>query len=395
MTETALARHDDKMRALAIPKDVAAIWDIAEAMYKAGLVPTSIKTVDCAFLAMMKGAEYGLLPQQALAGFYVIGNIAHPYGTCLNGIVRSAPSYEAEADGCIEGLAEMEYMAGEDNPYKPESVGHAIFAELQRALRRRLVRVREKLGKGKDPAAYFCGWSVMKRKTDDPACVLFDTFDAQRGDLLGKGMWGKWPTRMYMHRAATFARRDIFADALMGLDMTYEEAIDLGTQLAPAAEPSPRVVTGGRPSEVLTQLSRQPVAATATEPPVPQTKAEHAEVYKVAGGVPTADLPLESEEPLSSDDSPPAPGAAPTPTAATKVTGKSELAEASAKVKAAGHDPAVWGREIVEAMFGAGIPSKDLQDADRRRVAAAMLGKLEDLTAARPDVAAEGDPSEF
>jgi hypothetical protein len=382
---TAIAtRVEERMRALAVPDDTEQIYGIAEKMGLSGLIPSSMKTVDAAFLAMMKGAEYGLLPQQALAGFYVIGNIAHPYGTCLAGIVKAAPSFEDEILGCIEGLAEMRYMSAEENPYKPGSVRCDLFAELQRSLKRRLARVEEKTGKDATRAMYFCGWSVMKRRDGEPVCSLFDSYDAQKGGLLDKDMWKKWPTRMHMHRAATFNRRDTFADSLMGLDVSAEEAmefgaIDLGTQPAPV-----RPASAG-PSAVLADLAR-PETATVVEvvqrppPPTPPVSAAaHAEIYAVGGPAPATDIPLESEEkPVTEshmDDTPP-----PQQSGEAKAPNGTAQLKAAAKAAAdAGLDAAKIGQEAIEVLFGVGIKAKDLGDGDKIKVAQAILGKVEEV----------------
>lgn len=396
MTTTELIRHEDQMRMLAIPKDADAIWGIAERMHAAGLVPSSIKSVECAFLAMMKGAEYGLLPQQALAGFYVIGNIAHPYGTCLNGIARAAQSHEDEIAGCIEGIAEMRFIASEENEYKPGTARHEMFRELQRALRRRIARVEEKMGQNKDKLAYFCGWSVMKRKGCDPVCMLWDTYEAQRGGLATKDMWTKWTTRMYMHRAATFNRRDTFADALMGLEATYEEMIDVGTQ--PDAPLRPATPLAGAPSGVLERLSQPAQPAAPVAPPKPTgstTPAEMADIYMNNGklSAPASDIPLESEEPTTSNDMPDEPGkkqTAPKPPA-----GRSQLREVTERLKQAGLDPVTIGKEIVGSIYGEGVTTKDLSDAELGKLASAMAGKLEDMHAQQPENAVDEDPANF
>jgi len=310
---TALARVDDRMRNLATPETTDDIFAIAERMHHAGLVPSSIKSVDGAFLAMMKGAEYGLLPQQSLAGFYVVNNIAFAYGTCLSAIVQSSPTYEDEMEGCIEGIEEMRYMATEENSYPDGSSAHRMFAELQRELRRRVARVESKL-KDSKVSAYYCGWSVMLRKGKAPVAVLFDSFEAQKAGLLTKsGPWVNMPHRMHMHRAAGFNRKSQFSKALVGLEMTAEEAmdtvIDLGTQPAPAPRPEP-----GTPTQVLRDLvNREP--APARERIVDMTPAKPAPP-PAARPVETTAAPVEPPAPERAvvpdapeiNMSPPAPG---------------------------------------------------------------------------------------
>lgn len=228
-TETRLVTRDDgaAMRAMALPENRDHMFEMVERAFNAGLVPTSYKSVEAAFLATLKGAEFGLLPQQSLQGFCVVNNVAHPWGTCLRGIVQASSTFEGEMDGCIEGVAELAYMAKEPNEYKEGSLDHALFRELQRALRRRQARIEGRGGKVPEHT-YFCGYSVVKRRGQEPYCVLWDTFDAQRAEQINKtDVWKKFPVRMYQHKASTFARRDRFSSVLIGLDMTAEEALEV------------------------------------------------------------------------------------------------------------------------------------------------------------------------
>lgn len=389
---TAIVRPDDPMRELATPKSTDDIYGIAKQMFSAGLVPSTFKSIDSAFLAMMKGAEYGLLPQQSLAGFYVINNIAHPFGTCLCGIVKGSRPFEDEIEGCVEGLAEMRHMSTEENPYKPGSVRGDMFAELQRMLKRRLARIDER----KDSKAlplYFCGWSVLKRRNTEPTGVLFDSFDSQRGGMSG-GNWAKFPQRMHMHRAATFNRRDGFADVLMGLDMTYEEAvdlgrtIDLGTQSAPSpAVASPRATLDTLGTVVRVDegpLASQPAAAPpaprsapaasappapAAPPSMPASAAALRQIYQgVGNAAPASDVPLDGEEGGEKPAQPQGPSQKP---------GARALAEAAAAARSAGFDPSQVGREVVERLFGEGVTTKDLSDNEHLQIAREMQVRIQ------------------
>jgi hypothetical protein len=361
---TSLARAEDRMRSIAVPLDADAVYNIAVRMWEAQLVPSSFKTVDQAFLAMMKGAEYGILPQSSLGGFYVINNVAQPYGTMLNGIIKATPSFDDEIEGCIEGLDEMRFVAAEANDYKEDSTRHSMFAELQRELRRRLARVESRL-KGKEAAPYLCGWSVLVRKGKAPTCVLFDSFDSQRGSLSG-GNWQKWPQRMHMHRAATNNRKDNFGDAIIGLDMTAEEAmeasgvIDLGTQAPPPPPPT------GSPVTVLRDLSKPRIVDVVQPPPV-----------------------VPGEEPQSHPpdiDAPPAPVdvASITPTARglTALGGTDALKGVIARIKEAGGRPDEWKEAACMRALNCIKAVTKMSSEERHRVAM-ELAQLWDEDVAR------------
>lgn len=395
---TAIARPESSMRALAVPRDANDMYGLAERMFKAGLVPQSFKSIEGAFLAMMKGAEYGLLPQQSLSGFYVIGNVAHPYGTCLRGIVKAAHHFEDEIEGCVEGVEEMRYMASEENQYPAGSVRYSMFAELQRALNRRLKRVTERV---KTLPMYFCGWSVMKRRGAEPTCVLFDTFDAQRGLLAGKDMWTKYPTRMYMHRASTFNRRDQFADALMGLEMTAEEYLELPVEQrasaidAQAAEVNPPKVS---PGESLDKLARPKTPAPAPTPvvheeaPPPATGAARAAIYAGQGNAPpSSDMPHDSDD-AKAQAQPIGTEVKPNPK--QKSPGAMALSNALDACRAAGLDPTEIGRKIMTKKFGEGVKTSEISDNEKSEVAREIQIAATQSGAPDTDEPAE-DPADF
>lgn len=400
-----MVKHDDggAMRAMSVPENLDHMYDLVERAFKAGLVPSSFKTVEAAYLATLKGAEFGLLPFQSLAGFYVIGNIAHPYGTCVRGIVQASPLYEGDMDGCIEGMPEMEYMAQEPNEYKEGSIDHALFRELQRALRRRLARLKSKTANG----PYFCGYSVVKRHGQEPYCVLFDTSDAHKGQLTNKDMWQKWPTRMYMHRAATFARRDRFSAALIGLEATVEEMQDSITveavEVPRSAGPTP-TTTGG----VLDRLAaaREPITTSAS-PVTPPPSPIDAPTDRVGSAPPAAGYVPVGEPGASEADDAAVPAAA---AAAAAEKPKSNGTPAKLRVKAA-HDALrtlIKGDQIdailLESKQAAAIPEylrvSNMSEEQRERMAEQLEEHLARIRAARSVESNTGegsdpDPTDF
>ena len=250
-TSTAVARREVDTTIL-VPTTIGGFYDFAADYWKAGLVPSSYKSMEQVAIAMIKGHEFGMLPAQSVDAFYVINGRACPWGRALRGLVQSSGTLEGELDGVIESFDEFSYMCTEANPYEAGSLDYVLAVELQRALCRRQARI-----KGKNPgAAYLCGYSVVKKQGQAPKAYLFDSFDATKAGLLTKsGPWSQMPGRMCMHRAATFIRSDVFSDRLTGLDMTAEEAmdvlpIDLGTQPAPPPRPP-----AAAPTEVLRDLA--------------------------------------------------------------------------------------------------------------------------------------------
>ena len=67
---------------------------------------------------------------------------------------------------------------------------------------------------------------------------------------------------------------------------------------------------------------------------------------------------------------------------AEKANGASALKAAVKAATDAGLDAAAIGGEAIEVLFGAGVKTKDLNDGDKLKVAAAIVGKIEALQAA-------------
>jgi hypothetical protein len=373
---TAIARREVDTTML-VPKDIAGFYDFAADYFAAQLVPSSYKNKDQVAIAMIKGHEFGMLPAQSVDAFYVIGNRACPFGRAFRGLVQSSGNLLGEMDGYIEGMDEFAYFCEEPNPYKDGSLEHELAAELQRALRRRMARVKSKTTGPK----YLVGYSVVKRRDQAAKAWIFDSFEASQMGLIGKsGPWTTTPGRMCMHRAATFLRSDVFADRLTGLDITAEEAMDLAIDIGTQPEPQRTPVTGG-PSAVLADLARPETVIEVVQrpkPAAPVSAAAHAEIYAVGGPAPATDIPLESEEkPVTEshmDDAPP-----PQQTGEAKApNGTAQLKAAAKAASDAGLDAAKIGQEAIEVLFGVGIKAKDLGDGDKIKVAQAILGKVEE-----------------
>lgn len=390
-TSTAVAKREVDTTIL-VPTTIGGFYDFAADYWKAGLVPSSYKSLEQVAIAMIKGHEFGMLPAQSVDAFYVINGRACPWGRALRGLVQSSGTLEGELDGVIESYDEFSYMCTEPNPYEAGSLDHVLAAELQRALCRRQARI-----KGKNPgAAYLCGYSVVKKTGQAPKVYLFDSFDAQKAGLLTKsGPWSQMPGRMCMHRAATFIRSDVFSDRLTGLDMTAEEAmdmdqkpIDLGTQPAP-----PPRAPAAAPTEVLRDLaSRRPtervvVLDTPAEPAPP------------AATPPVVDTPTERTVVAE-----PEPAATPTSRglldgiAGQGLSGTDVLRKVCSKLKDLGLDAAAVGALSKAASLkvcGEVKASKDMTVAERGLVGVKIVELYEDEQARlkdEADKAAEMEP---
>lgn len=378
----AIARRELDVTML-VPTTIDGFYAFAKDYQAAGLVPSGYKSSDQVAIAMIKGHEFGMLPAQSVDAFYVVNGRACPWGRALRGLVQSSGNLEGELDGFLEGIDEMQFMCEEENPYEPGTLDHSLLFELQRALRRRMARIKNKAPN----AHYLCGYSVVKRRGQAPKVWLFDSYEATKASLIGKsGPWTTMPGRMCEHRAATFIRSDVFSDRLTGLDLTAEEAmdlgpIDLGTQAPPAERPP-----GAGPTATLAHLAAQPAAPareiiTVVQPdpappaaakPPPATDKARAEIYAVGGPAPASDLPLESEFQPVTEEKVDAPG-----TPASKPNGTDALKAAVKAAQDAGLDAAKVGGEAIEAMMGKGVKTKDLGEGDKIKVAAAIMGKIE------------------
>ncbi|WP_423063875.1 hypothetical protein [Candidiatus Paracoxiella cheracis] len=63
---------------------------------------------------------------------------------------------------------------------------------------------------------------TVKRKNQSPHTKTFSKADAERAGLWGKNVWLTYPERMLQMRARAFAIRDVFPDALKGLQVREE-----------------------------------------------------------------------------------------------------------------------------------------------------------------------------
>ena len=136
--------------------------------------PYKGKANDC-LVAMEMGAELGLTPMQALQNIAVIKGRPCLWGDAMLALVKC----------------------------------HTAFEDIQETFN------------DKTQTA-IC---MVKRKKQTAHTATFSLEDAKRAGLSGRGVWLTYPKRMLQMRARGFALRDVFPDALKGLQ-TIEEISD-------------------------------------------------------------------------------------------------------------------------------------------------------------------------
>lgn len=162
-----------------VPQSLDEAFRLAKALSVSGdMVPKHFQDKpEMIMAAVMRGAEIGLMPMQALSNIAVINGRASLWGDALPALMQRA--------------------------------GHHIDVEIS--------------GEGDKAVA------TARLTRGDTGKVIERTFsmeDAKKAGLSGKtGPWQQYPKRMLAHRARAWACRDGAADALMGLQVA-EEAQD-------------------------------------------------------------------------------------------------------------------------------------------------------------------------
>ena len=216
-----------------IPDGPDQLLTLAKMIYASRMQPASMTTPEMVAVAIMAGAEIGLLPMQALQGIAVINGRPSVWGAVAMAIVRRSGEMESIKE-FIEIIpdfqAEITDEHGEVKTItREEHVAHCI----------------------------------VKRVGEEPVESTFSTSDAIKAGLWGKSVWKTYPDRMLKMRARGFAFRDVFPDVLAGLYLR-EEAADIPADFdVPAAraveviEPSglksrlPGTAVGGFDTEVI------------------------------------------------------------------------------------------------------------------------------------------------
>ena len=159
-----------------IPQDADQAYRLATALARAGdMVPQHFQGhPDKIMGAIMRGAEIGLAPMQALSHIAVINGRATIWGDALPALMQRA--------------------------------GHHVDVEI--------------IGEGEEAKAVA---TLERGDTGKKVVRTFSMKDAKQAGLAEKkGPWTQYPLRMLAQRARSWAIRDGAADALMGLQVADE-----------------------------------------------------------------------------------------------------------------------------------------------------------------------------
>ncbi len=163
-----------------MPRSFSEIHEFASAVHQSEMCPKGWNEATC-IVAIIHGLEVGMKPMQAIQGVAVINNKPTVYGDALAALARQHPDFEWMKED-FEGTYD-----------EPD----------------------------------FAAWCTVKRKGDEPRTVYFSIADAtQAGKWDSSGPWKSYPKRMLQMRARSWAIRDMFPDALMGM-YSAEEAQDI------------------------------------------------------------------------------------------------------------------------------------------------------------------------
>lgn len=158
-----------------VPQTLDDAFRLSKALSLAGdMVPKHFQgKPEMIMAAVLRGAEIGLAPMQALSNIAVINGRASIWGDALPALIQKA--------------------------------GHDIDSGIE--------------GEGDQMVA----WAEVTRNTGKVYRRTFSVAEAKKAGLWGKaGPWQSYPTRMLQMRARSYAARDGASDALMGLQVAEE-----------------------------------------------------------------------------------------------------------------------------------------------------------------------------
>lgn len=217
-----------------VPQNIEEAFRLSQALASAGdMVPKHFQGKPQEIMAaVMRGAEIGLMPMQALSNIAVINGRASIWGDALPALMQRAGHH---LDCVIEGV-------GDDR---------MAVATLTRG------------DNGK----------VIARQ--------FSVADAKKASLWGKaGPWQSYPDRMLQMRARSYAARDGAADALMGLQVA-EEMQDAPRMKDVTPKEGPNLAqliqkSGQRLQDIAPQAATPPVETEVASDEVAEPEAQEA-----------------------------------------------------------------------------------------------------------------------
>lgn len=162
-----------------VPTSLAEAKEMAQLMAGSDMVPASYKgSPGNVLVAVQMGAEVGLKPLQALQNIAVINGRPSLWGDAVLAVCQAHRDYEYCNEAVHRGESDQEN-----------------YAEC-----------------------------VLKRKGAEPHVARFSVADAKRAGLWGRnGPWSQYPQRMLAMRARSWACRNVFADALRGMQVAEEQ----------------------------------------------------------------------------------------------------------------------------------------------------------------------------
>lgn len=173
-----------------VPTTLEGCFRYAQMVIKAGLAPKGFDNDPSKIAAaILKGAEVGLMPMQALGGIAVIGGRPTIWGDAAVALVQSK--------GLITDLQVIETGEIPTDAESLKDVPDAVGVEVR----------------------------ISRKGQASPYVGKFTVGDARRAKLWlnpSKVPWMQYPRRMLLSRARAFALRDGFADALAGLAIREE-----------------------------------------------------------------------------------------------------------------------------------------------------------------------------
>lgn len=194
---------------------------LSQYVFRSGLAPKDLNSVEKIFIALEMGAEIVLPPMASIQAIAVIGNRASIWGDHMLAVCINSPAWDAKA---------FDEHWDESNPQKVTA---------------------------------HC---TVRRQGGNPVKRTFSTADAEKAGLTKKDTpWKGYPKRMLQMRARSWALRDAFPDVLKGLDCAEVvreyiniEATEVREDAQPGGEPSGPAVS--RAEDLTKRLSSAPAA---------------------------------------------------------------------------------------------------------------------------------------
>lgn len=182
------------------PKSLDEAMKFSEMIAASDICPKDFKgKAGNVLVAVQMGSELGLPPMQAIQNIAVINGRPSIWGDATPALAKAHPKFE----------------------YMDESFDESTFTAICK----------------------------IKRKGEPEQIKKFGQADAQQAGLWGKpGPWQNYPKRMCQMRARAFAIRDVFPDALKGIQVAEEvldyEIKDMGDADRVNDQPEPTVIPG-------------------------------------------------------------------------------------------------------------------------------------------------------